>query len=773
MAVTVSSLIVLAAVLIHLASCAGVDLGLCHKHTEDCPCGGNNGYQISIPAKECTFFYRWRPYCKPCDEVEKDVRCAPYRTCQDCDPNLDGCVRCPLSKFGKWCTLDCPCKNGGSCDRDTGKCSCPPQYQGPTCEQLAECAPPPLSPGVHYKPQALTYKIGSKVTYSCSTAGEFLEGPPTRECMPTVKWSGEPPKCIRECPLVATPVEGSVNLPTGRLTEGVTVSYSCNENYRLIGERNRTCQKDGSWSGDDPICEKLIICKAPDNIEFGSVSTHRRGSTSDNTPGTTVTFTCNSGYTLIGEEYIQCQDDGNWSKASPICAKEGTVCPNVGQLINGEIKFKGQGGPQAFLEGSEVEYTCKSLHYMYGQNKATCFSNGTWSSAKPVCIKLTTCPSLEPLANGKIQIQVIDQPVGNTGVIRIGTIPGEGMASRTGSGPRFRTGLDGLSMEARTAMFNTKLPEGHYHVGTRAIFSCESRYYDLVGSRLRTCQTTGQWSGRQPTCIPVCGRSSGPRVPFITHGNVSELGQWPWQVGLAARPPDSPIEEWDIFCGGSLIAERWVVTAAHCVTYEGTTQLIPADELQLYFGKYYRDNNKDDDEVEVREVEEIHIHHDYEPSSFESDIALVRLKTPVKLTSRVQPVCLPTDIDESNSRVKEGNPGVITGWGRTETGNLSAILQQAKVPIVSNKQCEEDYKKVNLRIIVSRNMLCAGYDKGARDSCSGDSGGPFVFPIDDREDKWVLEGIVSWGSILGCGNPRQYGGYVRVQKFYQWILEFI
>lgn len=169
---------------------------------------------------------------------------------------------------------------------------------------------------------------------------------------------------------------------------------------------------------------------------------------------------------------------------------------------------------------------------------------------------------------------------------------------------------------------NITLPEGHYRVGTRVSYSCESRYYDIVGSTTRRCESDGTWSGRGVTCVPgkflvawenvlyrpstnflfpplVCGRSDSPRTPFITNGNATEVGQWPWQVGVSQYLPE--YEAWFLLCGGALISETWVVTAAHCVT-SPTGQILPPSEFKFQFGKYHRNNELDDEMVEERTV---------------------------------------------------------------------------------------------------------------------------------------------------------------------------
>lgn len=109
-----------------------------------------------------------------------------------------------------------------------------------------------------------------------------------------------------------------------------------------------------------------------------------------------------------------------------------------------------------------------------------------------------------------------------------------------------------------------------------------------------------------------------------------------------------------------------------------------------------------------------------------------------------------------------------------EDGVYSETLQQAVLPVVDHRKCELGYSDSDLPLTVTESMFCAGYDAGRSDACSGDSGGPLVFTDEtSKERKWVLEGIVSWGSPNGCGNPRQYGGFTAVSKFLDWIHLFI
>lgn len=317
-----------------------------------------------------------------------------------------------------------------------------------------------------------------------------------------------------------------------------------------------------------------------------------------------------------------------------------------------------------------------------------------------------------------------------------------------------------------------KLLPGHHRVGTKATYSCVSHYYSLVGSQVRRCLPDGTWSGRLATCIPVCGRSDSPRSPFIVNGNVSDIGQWPWQAGIALR--HTPDEDWELSCGGSLISEYWVITAAHCVTKDRDGNVFTSDGLKVYLGKYYRDDNKDDAMVQIRKPQDIHVHGDYDTVKFDSDIALILLDEPVELTSRVQPVCLPTNRSTEENLV-DGQLGVVTGWGTTEDKTYAEVLKQAVVPVVSAKACQKSYEDDHFALTVTENMICAGYLKGEIDACSGDSGGPLVFLDKSITDKrtWILEGIVSWGGPRACGTERHFGGYTKVQRFMAWIHQFL
>ncbi|XP_077509024.1 limulus clotting factor C-like [Amblyomma americanum] len=425
------------------------------------------------------------------------------------------------------------------------------------------------------------------------------------------------------------------------------------------------------------------------------------------------------------------------------------ACADPGPLENGTAEVMHQVVAGRMLEGTQIAYRCAELHYLAGERRITCQRNRTWTAPKPRCMKLTTC--LEP-------------PVPPYGEVEYVQESGSGL--RTGR-QRLR-----LSLTSLDPSLGAVLPKGHFHVGTRATFSCVNRFYSLVGSEVRRCLPDGTWTGRTATCIPVCGHSDSPRSPFIYHGNASEVGQWPWQVALSMWSPSEKI--WDLQCGGTLLSESWVVTAAHCVARDRRGNLHAPKDLRLYVGKYHRDDTLDDAFVQVRMPQEIHVHDDYDPVKYDADIAMVLLDRPVELTSRVQPICLPSE-RTSQANIVDGRLGVATGWGQTENRSYADVLRQAVIPVVSAQECERAYREGRFPLTVTSNMFCGGYVKGRVDACTGDSGGPFAFVDETAADRrvWVLEGIVSWGGPRGCGAPNHFGGYTKVAAFIEWIRQFL
>lgn len=112
--------------------------------------------------------------------------------------------------------------------------------------------------------------------------------------------------------------------------------------------------------------------------------------------------------------------------------------------------------------------------------------------------------------------------------------------------------------------------------------------------------------------------------------------------------------------------------------------------------------------------------------------------------------------------------GMAAGWGGTGASlinkNRADVLKDTCLPVVSKPVCQSAY----LRYVVTDNMLCAGYAAGGQDTCRGDSGGGFVF-YDSTSNKWLLGGVVSWGSDRGCGLANKYAVFVKIARFVQWI----
>uniref|UniRef100_A0A665UTE4 Coagulation factor VII, like n=1 Tax=Echeneis naucrates TaxID=173247 RepID=A0A665UTE4_ECHNA len=227
----------------------------------------------------------------------------------------------------------------------------------------------------------------------------------------------------------------------------------------------------------------------------------------------------------------------------------------------------------------------------------------------------------------------------------------------------------------------------------------------------------------------------------IVGGVLEKQGGSPWQV-LIHRSDGYG------FCGGTLVSDRWVVSAAHCFDES-------ADHVTI--GDY--DKKRPDPGEQLIKIERVFIHPYFHSFTFDSDIALVYLARPVIRGPTAIAACLP-DAHLAKYLLKENNRGVVTGWGLTRfMGRSSRFLRRVALPVVSYKDCIASTEQV-----ITDNMFCAGYLDTSKDACSGDSGGPFMV---NYRGTWFLTGVISWGEK--CAAKGKYGVYTRLGNFLNWI----
>lgn len=241
--------------------------------------------------------------------------------------------------------------------------------------------------------------------------------------------------------------------------------------------------------------------------------------------------------------------------------------------------------------------------------------------------------------------------------------------------------------------------------------------------------------------------------PAIIGGGPADPGEYPWQAALLQANTG---QWWG--CGGSLISPSWVATAAHCVSEGGSVVTSPS-ALHVVVGRHDLTTNAG----QRIPVAEVHVHPNYNPVTFDSDIALLRLRYPATLTTTVQPIALATA--GHAALFAPGVEATVTGWGTRTEGALDFPneLYEVNVPIVAQDICAFTYAAQGAQI--TNNMLCAGVPIGGKDACQGDSGGPLIVP--DGVGGFKLAGVVSWG--IGCARPGLPGVYTRVANFIDWI----
>lgn len=233
-------------------------------------------------------------------------------------------------------------------------------------------------------------------------------------------------------------------------------------------------------------------------------------------------------------------------------------------------------------------------------------------------------------------------------------------------------------------------------------------------------------------------------VTKITGGTTTTITEFPWQVYYISG---------NFRCGGTIIANNWILTAAHC-TKNNFGVSIPASSMFIKAGATNPNNSS---EGQLYNVSEVIVHEGYDSQTLENDIAVLKLQTPINVANAT-PIKLINSDDVANGAADPGVMSWVTGWGLTHVDpNVTPVnLQKVQLPIVTNKQALTVWSSIPSTCIM------AGYQSGNQDACSGDSGGPMVVPV---FEEYKIAGIVSWGSST-CTT---YGGYTRVSAMESWI----
>ncbi len=283
--------------------------------------------------------------------------------------------------------------------------------------------------------------------------------------------------------------------------------------------------------------------------------------------------------------------------------------------------------------------------------------------------------------------------------------------------------------------------------------------------------------GLLAVCLSATAAIAGIGDYIVDGTAVDSDRTWPWQVRLFAI---HDVESG--FCGGSLISDQWVLTAAHCAWAGGIM-----DSIVVGYGSVYQTKLKLVDSVKVI------VHPDYSKTK-KADIALIKLEKPVSDATWI-------DVADAGAEQKTAAPGAelfVTGWGARydpkafkkamqdggdigmqidphallDAGEILSPdqLRQVEIKRYSYNDCIEAFGAIGLNekngLKIADTEMCAGTPKGSGDSCQGDSGGPLVAPADNVRG-YVQVGIVSWG--ISCGQRGLPGVYTRVSEFYPWI----
>ncbi|XP_069718571.1 P-selectin-like isoform X2 [Phaenicophaeus curvirostris] len=459
------------------------------------------GFALVGPeSRECTATGTWTGDSPHCRAITCPLLSAPDRGEMNCS-HLHGDFA-----FGSTCTFSCQigfalmgpesreCMATGTWTGDTPHCeaiSCPllsaPHWGDMNCSHLY-----------------MDFAFGSTCAFTCQT-GFLLMGPENRECTAMGTWTGDAPQCKAvTCPVLSAPDQGELNCSHlhGEFTFGSTCTFSCQTGFALMGVERRECTATGTWTGDAPQC-KAIACpvlSAPDQGELNCSHLH-----GEFTFGSTCTFSCQTGFALMGVERRECTATGTWTGDAPQC--KATACPVLSAPDQGELNCSHLHGEFTF--GSTCTFSCQTGFALMGVERRECTATGTWTGDAPQC-KAIACPVLNAPDHGELNCSHLhgEFTFGSTctfscqtGFALMGMESRECMAtgSWTGDAPRCEAISCPVLDPPDRGQLSCSHMYGNFTYNATCTFSCEEGFVRM-GAEVLLCAATGNWTRHPPVC---------------------------------------------------------------------------------------------------------------------------------------------------------------------------------------------------------------------------------------------------------------------------------
>uniref|UniRef100_A0A8C2TWR3 Sushi domain-containing protein n=1 Tax=Coturnix japonica TaxID=93934 RepID=A0A8C2TWR3_COTJA len=249
----------------------------------------------------------------------------------------------------------------------------------PTCEKMVKCRPPPSIINGEHGNFSDTFGVGAIVHYHCKP-GFILIGNESIQCTMHGVWSHPLPQCEAGC---VSPGIGH-GKAIGRESlymPGDIITIECNTDNSSKVLHKSQCRSEGTWFPPLPACDGVLHCSKPPDILHGS---HSGLGKAVFTPGTSVNYSCETGFSLIGMTSIYCTESGAWSHPPPVCKV--VKCLHPPAVTNGKL----QGNTSdTYFYGASLSYSCDSGYSLIGDAFITCTASGTWSHPPPQCKEIS------------------------------------------------------------------------------------------------------------------------------------------------------------------------------------------------------------------------------------------------------------------------------------------------------------------------------------------------------------------------------------------------